>query len=133
MRLVSAQGGKPEKLTDGKHAITGWTLSTSADAHIFTSHEMTSPGEVWILTRGSSGPRRVTSVFDYLTRDFRLPRQERIEWKGADGITVEGLIAYPLDYQGGKRYPLAVQTHGGPQASDKYGFGGNQNYVPVLG
>ena len=34
--------------------------------------------------------------------------------------------------QKGKRYPLAVQTHGGPQASDKFGMGGGQNYVPVL-
>ena len=25
-----------------------------------------------------------------------------------------------------------MQTHGGPQASDKFGFGGSQNYVPVL-
>ena len=25
-----------------------------------------------------------------------------------------------------------MQTHGGPQASDKFGFGGGQNYVPVL-
>ena len=47
-------------------------------------------------------------------------------------MTVEGLLYYPLDYQPGKRYPLAVQTHGGPQASDKFGFGGSQNYVAVL-
>ena len=47
-------------------------------------------------------------------------------------MTVEGLLYYPLDYQAGKRYPLVVQTHGGPQASDKFGFGGGQNYVPVL-
>jgi dipeptidyl aminopeptidase/acylaminoacyl peptidase len=74
----------------------------------------------------------VTSVFEYLTRDFRLPRQERVEWKGADGTTVEGLLYYPINYVQGQRYPLVVQTHGGPQASDKFGFGGTQNYVAVL-
>jgi len=127
---VGVQGGKPEQLTNGKHAISGWSMSGVSNAHVFISQEMTSPGEVWIMH--ASEPRKVTSVYGKLTRDFKLPRQERIEWKGADGVMVEGLLYYPLDYQQGKRYPLAVQTHGGPQASDKFGLGGTQNYVPVL-
>jgi dipeptidyl aminopeptidase/acylaminoacyl peptidase len=127
---VSAQGGKPEQLTNGKHAITAWTISGPSNTHVFTSHEMTSPGEVWMMDAG--GPRKVTSICDRVVRDFKLPRQERIAWKGEDGVTVEGLLYYPLDYQEGRRYPLVVQTHGGPQSSDKFGFGGGQNYVPVL-
>ena len=41
-------------------------------------------------------------------REFKLPKQERVEWKGADGVTVDGLLYYPLDYQEGKRYPLVL-------------------------
>ena len=129
---VSAQGGKPKQLTNGKHAITQWNLAGAPNQHVFTSLEMTSPGEVFVLDAEGLSPRKVTSVFEYLPRDFRLPRQERVEWKGADGTTVEGLLYYPIDYVQGRRYPLVVQTHGGPQASDKFGFGGTQNYVPVL-
>src|SRR5206468_7860461 len=73
-----------------------------------------------------------THVFDAQARDFKLPNAEAIQWKGADGVTVEGLLFYPLDYQPGQKYPLVVQTHGGPQASDKFGFGSWSNYVPVL-
>ncbi len=128
---VPVSSGKPEQLTTGKHAISGWSWSDSAKAHVFTVAEMSSPGEVWVMAAGTA-PHKVTAVFDYLTKEFKLPRQEKVEWKGADGVTVEGLLYYPLDYQEGKKYPLAVQTHGGPQASDKFGFGGGQNYVPVL-
>jgi dipeptidyl aminopeptidase/acylaminoacyl peptidase len=129
---VNAVGGKPRQLTNGTHAITQWNLSESANQHVFTALEMSSPGEVWILDATGSSPRKVTSVFESLTHDFSLPRQERVEWKGADGTTVEGLVYYPINYVQGQRYPLVVQTHGGPQASDKFGFGGTQNYVPVL-
>ena len=79
-------------------------------------------------------PTRVTGVYDTLDRDFQLPRQEKVTWKGADGVTIEGVLFYPLDYQPGKRYPLMVQLHTGPQESDKFGFGPGVvlNYVPVL-
>jgi dipeptidyl aminopeptidase/acylaminoacyl peptidase len=80
----------------------------------------------------NGAPALVSHVFDRYARDFRLPRQEKVEWKGADGVTVEGMLFYPLDYQAGQRYPLVVQTHGGPQASDKYGFGRWINYTQVL-
>ena len=74
----------------------------------------------------------MTRVHEGLAREFKLPRQERVSWKGADGTPVEGLLYYPLDYAVGQRAPLVVQTHGGPQASDKFGFGGWSSYVQVL-
>ena len=55
-----------------------------------------------------------------------------MEWKGADGHGVEGLLHYPADYRPGTRYPLVVQTHGGPRTSDRYCFGDWQSYVKVL-
>ncbi|HMD49828.1 MAG TPA: S9 family peptidase [Bryobacteraceae bacterium] len=129
---ASLDGGKPEQLTNGQHAIAGWTFARQADKQIYTATDPATPGEVWLAGESGSSPRKITSVYGYLARDFKLPRQERIEWKGADGATVEGLLYYPLDYTQGQHYPLVVQTHGGPQASDKFGFGGSQNYVAVL-
>ncbi|MFQ5791772.1 MAG: prolyl oligopeptidase family serine peptidase, partial [Acidobacteriota bacterium] len=122
-----------EQLTEGDHAVRNWSYVPSARQHVFRIDEPTNAGDVWLLSlRDGAEPRRVTTVFDYLARDFRLPRQEAIQWKGADGVTVEGLLYYPLSYEAGRRYPLVVQTHGGPAASDKFGFGRWSNYVQVL-
>jgi dipeptidyl aminopeptidase/acylaminoacyl peptidase len=128
--VMPATGGAPRQLTDGQHTVGAWSLS--GDRHVFTVDEPTNPGDVWVVTPGSATPTRVTHVFDYLTRDFEVARQEKIQWKGADGTTVEGLLFYPIGYQEGQRYPLAVQTHGGPQASDKFGFGFWEYYPQVL-
>src|SRR5437016_13093645 len=81
---------------------------------------------------GDQKPSRLTHVFDYVTRDFKLGKQEAIQWKGADGMTVEGVLTYPVDYQAGRRYPLAVMTHGGPQAADKYSLGSTNYEFQVL-
>jgi len=128
---VPVTGGAPKALTSGQHAVGGWSYAPASGLHAFVKEEATSPGEIWTLAPGGA-QARVTRVFEGLARDFKLPRQERIEWKGADGVVVEGLLFYPLDYVQGQRYPLIVQTHGGPAASDKFGFGSWGSYPEVL-
>jgi len=130
---LDVASGKSTQLTDGNHAVGTWSYSPAADRHVFSIDEPANPGEVYTLAASGGGaPARVTHVFDHLAREYKLPRQEKLEWKGADGVTVEGILYYPLDYREGQKYALAVQTHGGPQASDKFGFGGWGDYVQVL-
>jgi len=126
---VTSKAIKP--LTSGNHSIQEWSFVPSAGRHVMLMNEPTR-SEAWTLAASGGAPAQVTRVFDDTIAKFALPKQERIEWKGADGVTVEGLLYYPLEYRSGTRYPLVVQTHGGPQASDKFGFGSTSSYVPVL-
>lgn len=126
---------KYSQMTKGDHAVgggRGGAAGGADDTLVFTLSRSELPGEVHILRPGQSEPARVTRVFEYITREFKLPKEEKIQWKGKDGVTVEGILTYPLDYEPGKRYPLAVHTHGGPQASDKLSFSGWSQYRPVL-
>jgi dipeptidyl aminopeptidase/acylaminoacyl peptidase len=128
--VVPAGGGKPRQITDGKHNIGA--LSRSGDRLAFTVSDSRTGGEVWTMAAGDAAPAQVTHVFDYLPRDFALGRQEAIQWKGADGASVEGIVTYPIDYRQGQKYPLAVMTHGGPQAADKYSVGSMAYEIQVL-
>lgn len=47
-------------------------------------------------------------------RDREIARTELIRWKGADGLDVEGVLVYPVDYRPGTRVPLVLAIHGGP-------------------
>jgi dipeptidyl aminopeptidase/acylaminoacyl peptidase len=129
---VDLANGRPRQLTTGNHTLRSWSYVPAAALHLFAVDEPTNRGDLWTLSASGGRPTRVTKVYEYLARDFRHPRQEKVEWKGADGTTVEGMLFYPLDYRTGERYPLVVQTHGGPQTSDKYGFGQWRTYVQVL-
>jgi dipeptidyl aminopeptidase/acylaminoacyl peptidase len=128
--VVPASGGKPRQITDGKHSLSGWSLA--ADRFAFIAANSHSGGEVWTMAPGDAAPKQITHVFDYLGRDITLGQQEAITWKGADGVTVEGIVTYPVDYRPGQKYPLAVMTHGGPQAADKYGIGSMSYEIQVL-
>jgi dipeptidyl aminopeptidase/acylaminoacyl peptidase len=126
------------QLTDGRHSIPPapapvWSLVASAGRMVFQFDEPTRFGDVWTLDlKPGATPVRVTNVYDHLEKRFRLPRQERIVWKSTDGISIEGLVFYPLDYEPGRRYPLIVQLHGGPWDADRFGFWGWSDYVQVL-
>jgi dipeptidyl aminopeptidase/acylaminoacyl peptidase len=128
---VDPAGGTPVALTRGEHSIASWHYHPGLDRFVCVIDEPSNPGEIWTLS-GSGQPAKVTSVFASLAQQYRLPRQERVTWKGADGVAVEGLLFYPLDYQAGRRYPLVVQTHGGPASADRFGFGSWSSYVQVL-
>ncbi len=63
-------------------------------------------------------PRQITSLnpgFD--SKSFT--RSETVQWEGALGDAVEGLLFYPSGYQPGKKYPLVMVIHGGPFECDK--------------
>jgi dipeptidyl aminopeptidase/acylaminoacyl peptidase len=134
---IEAASGRTLQLTDGAHFIPpGWTAVPSAGRIVIQLDQPTRFGDVWTMpiAGGPSTPTRVTGHFDRLERDTALPRQEKIEWKSADGSAIEGMLFYPIDYQQGRRYPLVVQMHGGPMESDKFGAGPGLvlNFFPVL-
>jgi dipeptidyl aminopeptidase/acylaminoacyl peptidase len=126
----SLEADEPVRLTEGDHQISGWHYVPQVDRHLVQIRSADDPGDLWLVDRESTA--RVTRVFDDLTEQFRLPRQEVLRWRGEDGVEVEGLLFYPLDYVEGQRYPLVVQTHGGPASSDKFQFASSSTFVPVL-
>ncbi len=131
---LSPVTGKWTEVTKGNHAVSAWNYNATLDQHLFALAEEKTPGDFYLLKSvDKHAPVRLTHIFDYLDRDFKLPKQERVTWKGADGVAVEGLLMYPNDYVAGKSYPLVVQTHGGPAASDQFGLGRSwAEYHPVL-
>jgi dipeptidyl aminopeptidase/acylaminoacyl peptidase len=134
---IDVAARRAHQLTDGAHFIPpGWSAVHGAGKLVFQLDEPTRFGDVWMLPMSATQttPTRVTRQFDSLERDFAIPRQEKAEWKGADGAAIEGVLFYPADYREGQRYPLIVQLHGGPMESDKFGIGAGSTlfFVPVL-
>jgi dipeptidyl aminopeptidase/acylaminoacyl peptidase len=130
--MVDVATGALSQLTRGDHSIVSGSYLEGPDLHVLGISTPTNAGDLWLVSGTGGGPDRITTVYEYLETEFELPRQEAIQWRGADGVTVEGIVHYPLGYKEGTAYPLVVQTHGGPAASDKFGFAYWIDYAPVL-
>ena len=123
----------PKQLTNGDHAVDDWSYSSAARTHVFLLQEPDRPGEVWTADGSRDAkPARVTDVFGDLTKQFAIAKQSRVTWTAPDGQAIDGVIFYPADYVAGRKYPMVVQTHGGPASSDKFGWGSRLSYAQVL-
>lgn len=54
--------------------------------------------------------------------DYALGKQETLTFPARDGLPIEGLLIYPLNYDKTKRYPLVVVAHGGPESHFSEGW-----------
>lgn len=88
-------------------------------------HKAEHPTEVYQLTdRGRL--HQLTNTNPWLT-EISMPRQETFRHQARDGLELEGVLVYPLNYEEGKQYPLIMVVHGGPEAHisngwlDRYG------------
>lgn len=119
--------GSVEELWEGKATIGDRyrpRASPSADgavvAAVLESPEQ--PPEIAVLdvAAPSKGMRTVTA----LNRDLATlatPVTERLAWRSADGLEIEGLVVRP-EGSDGRRLPLVVIVHGGPTATWTYHF-----------
>ena len=135
---IDVSSHRARQLTDGQHYIPtqagGWQIVPASGTLMLQLDQPSRWGDIWTMPLAGGTPTQITHAYDPMERDFILPRQEKVEWKGADGQTIEGMLMYPVGYQPGTRYPLVVQMHGGPFESDHFGGGSGQllNYFPVL-
>lgn len=90
-----------------------------------------------------AGPNRFTEVFttpvaDFVPRiltdvaaqykDYRLATKELVQWKSSDGVTIEGILIKPADYDPARKYPLLVVIHGGPTGVDTPSLSADRTY-----
>lgn len=86
----------------------------------FTGNTPSHPNEVYFWEPGKT-LRRLTITNPWLV-DTRLGQQKAMQFKASDGVSVEGLLIYPVGYQSGAQYPLIVQVHGGPESHYSNGW-----------
>ncbi len=84
-------------------------------------HTPQHPAELFTLEMRRKTLTRHTNHNDWLA-GIRLARQEKLEYNARDGMRIEGVLIYPLDYEAGKQYPLITYIHGGPEAAVQNGW-----------
>jgi len=79
------------------------------------------PSELYGFTIIDKKLTKLTDVNPWL-QTINLAKQEKIIYNARDGLEIQGILFYPLNYEAGKKYPLIVYIHGGPEHSNSNGW-----------
>jgi dipeptidyl aminopeptidase/acylaminoacyl peptidase len=121
VELVNPKNGsRSKKVSFGGPILQSLSVS-SKGTMAFVANSPDHPGEVYYLGAGTSEPERMTDSNPWL-KQVRLAKQEVVQFKARDGLDLEGILIHPIQEEPGKKYPLVLVVHGGPEAHHSNGW-----------
>lgn len=82
---------------------------------VFIAEKATHPLELYMMQPAQATPHRLTFSNPWL-EDILLGQQKVVTWQAEDGLEIQGILIYPVNYVEGNRYPLITVVHGGPES-----------------
>jgi dipeptidyl aminopeptidase/acylaminoacyl peptidase len=86
--------------------------------------------EIFVTSAQRFAPRQLTDMTAQV-KHWGLGSAEVISWKSKDGVTIEGILRKPANYDASKKYPLLVVIHGGPTGISQATLSAGDMYYPV--
>ena len=115
---IPAAGGRLEKLVDGRRVVNN-PVGGKDGAFAVLASTATELPEVHALEHGKL--RRLTRHNAWL-QDVLLGTTEDFTAISRDGTEVRGLVVKPPAYTAGRKYPMLLRIHGGPNGQDEHSF-----------
>lgn len=116
---VSVDGGTVQRLTDGRQVVGAVAYGPDGKMAVLNS-TTTLPSEVFALENGAL--RRLSHQNDSWLAGVELATTEDVGFRAKDGTDVHGLLVKPVGYVAGRKYPLLLRIHGGPNGQDQHAF-----------
>ncbi len=100
-----------EEYYDPAQLIVGFAQHATVGL-VVANRTNTAPTELSIIQDGTLVS--VTALHDTLLSDVTVGCTEEVWYTSPDGNQVQGWIVYPPEFDASKKYPLALNIHGGP-------------------
>jgi len=115
---IGTEGEDQRTLFEDGPVLSNLSISGNGDIALIGSTPE-HPPEVYRFD--GNNVERLTESNPWLA-DVALARQEVVRYAARDGLEIEGILVYPLDYSEGRRYPLILNVHGGPESHYSNGW-----------
>lgn len=120
MRLDVPTAGQSSltSLTDREESLWSWSSARGGATVALARASFDDPPELW--AGPPSGLEQITSSNAGATRLYG--KAVSLQWQN-EGVTVQGWLIYPRDFDPRSRYPMVTMIHGGPSAETVPSFG----------
>jgi dipeptidyl aminopeptidase/acylaminoacyl peptidase len=119
---VNADGSSLSSMPTGELVVTSFSLASNGRTAALVAQSPKHPGEVFRAEIGDGmKPVRLTDSNPWLAKMEFAP-QEEVTYKARDGLMLQGILIKPLGVEAGKRVPLVLDVHGGPESHIRNGW-----------
>ncbi len=123
-------GDRVERVTTGRRVVS--SISRRDDASfVLLSATANESGEVYAFENGAL--RRLSHENDSLFAELQLGTTEDFTSTSKDGTEVHGLMVKPAIYASGRKYPMLLLIHGGPDGQDEHSFSFDRQFFAANG
>src|SRR5262249_49739311 len=110
---INVETGAITDIEKGRASYGGINLNHTRTMFGMTMQNNDAAVEAYVMRAASFAPEKVSGANADLPK-LPLGKMEVVRWKSSDGMEVEGLLNYPVNYRPGARVPLLLVIHGGP-------------------
>ena len=130
--LLSTDGKSVTELSKGTKDLIGTISANNRGTHLgFVLQNTDKFPEAYISRIDNFAPVKITGI-NADNSNKPLAKTEIIKWKGADGLEIEGLLTYPINYKTGQKVPFILNIHGGPAGVFQQScIAGNSGAYPI--
>jgi len=116
---ISAQGGLAERVIKGEDTVAAFSPGKEGVLAALISRPAM-PNEIFIFKDGKLEQKTHTNRT--LLSELKLGRVEKRSFSSKDGTVIEGFVIKPPGFEEGRKYPVLLDIHGGPQSQYDHSF-----------
>ena len=116
---IDLQSHTSKALTSGPRAVRTVDVNDNASAIAYTADDATHMADLFVANISGANEQRLTHMNQALFDQLQLQSVIRVPFTSVDNWAIDGFLLKPFGWQEGKRYPMVLLIHGGPE--DMYG------------
>ena len=127
--VPSSVGGSVSAITIGPGNFSNLSYNQFGQM-VFVHEQLNVPANVFTTNMGEFKPQRLTNMNPSF-ENMAHGKTDIIRWRSTDGLVIEGLLTYPINYRKGKKVPLVLNIHGGPAGVFTESYTGRSSVYPI--
>jgi dipeptidyl aminopeptidase/acylaminoacyl peptidase len=115
IQVIPVTGGAAGRVASGDSELDDMQLTRNGRTMVYTQQSGISPVEIFRASSTGGEPVPLTRLNDQTLADHQLTPLEEFWVDGAEGAKVHSFMIRPPNFTPGRKYPVLMLIHGGPQ------------------
>jgi dipeptidyl aminopeptidase/acylaminoacyl peptidase len=115
IQVMPLTGGAAGRVVSGDSELDDMQLTRNGRTMVYTQQSGISPVEIFRASSSGGEAVALTHLNDQTLADHQLTQLEEFWVDGAEGAKVHSFMIRPPDFTPGRKYPVLMLIHGGPQ------------------